>query len=62
LFDSPACSRQILRFAETDCDGDPRAAVNELIAIVGAVLEVNEALRDAASPGYARKPRPGKHR
>jgi hypothetical protein len=47
-----------LRFAETDCDGDPRAAVNELVAIVGAVLEENEALRDAASPGYARKPRP----
>jgi hypothetical protein len=45
-----------------DCDGDPRAAVNELVAIVGSLIEENKALRDAASPGYARKPRPGVHR
>jgi hypothetical protein len=38
-----------------DCDGDARAAVNELVAIVGALIEENKALRDAASPGYARR-------
>jgi hypothetical protein len=41
-----------------DCDGDPRAAVNELVAIVGALIEENRALREQASPGYARKGRP----
>jgi hypothetical protein len=45
-----------------DCGGDPRAAVTELVAIVGALLEENKALREAASPGYARKPRPGVRR
>jgi hypothetical protein len=39
-----------------------RAAVNELVAIVGALIEENKALRVAASPGYARKPRPGLRR
>jgi hypothetical protein len=34
-----------------DCDGDPRAAVTELIAIVRALIEENKALREAASPG-----------
>jgi hypothetical protein len=38
-----------------DCNGDPRAAVSELVAIVGALLEENRALAKAASPGYARK-------
>jgi hypothetical protein len=34
------------QFAEkiiADCDGDPRAAVNDLVAIVGALLEKNKA-------------------
>ena len=38
------------------CDGDPRAAVSELVAIVGALIEENKALAAAASPGYARRP------
>jgi hypothetical protein len=38
-----------------DCDGDPGAAVTELIAIVGALIEENKALREAASPGFARR-------
>jgi hypothetical protein len=40
-----------------DCDGNPRAAVTELVAIVGALIEENRALRESASPGYARKGR-----
>lgn len=38
-----------------DCNGDPRATVTELIAIVRALMADNEALREAASPGYARR-------
>ena len=38
-----------------DCDGDPRAAVTELIAIVRALIADNEALREASSPGFARR-------
>jgi hypothetical protein len=38
-----------------DCGGDPRAAVSELVAIVGALLEENRALARAASPGYVRQ-------
>jgi hypothetical protein len=49
---------QVAEKVIADCDGDLRAAVDELVAIVGALLEKNEALRDAASPGYARKGRP----
>jgi hypothetical protein len=40
-----------------DCGGDPQAAVTELIAIVRALMADNEALREAASPGYARRGR-----
>jgi hypothetical protein len=53
---------QVAEQVIADCDGDPRAAVNELVAIVGALIEENKALRDAATPGYARKPRPGLRR
>jgi hypothetical protein len=38
-----------------DCDGDLRAAVNEFVAIIGALLEENRALAAAVSPGYARR-------
>jgi hypothetical protein len=31
------------------------AAVNELVAIVGALLEENKALAKAASPGFVRR-------
>jgi hypothetical protein len=38
-----------------DCDGDRRAAVIELLAIVRSLIHENQALREAASPGFARK-------
>jgi hypothetical protein len=38
-----------------DCDGDPRAAVVELLAIVRSLINENQGLREAASPGYARR-------
>jgi hypothetical protein len=38
-----------------DCDGDRRAAVIELLAIVRSLIYENQALREAASPGFARK-------
>ena len=38
-----------------DCDGDPRAAVVELLAIVRSLIHENRALREAASPGFARR-------
>jgi hypothetical protein len=38
-----------------DCNGDPRAAVSELVAIIGALLGENRALARATSPGYARR-------
>jgi len=39
----------------TDCGGDPHAAVTELIAIVRALIADNEALQEAASPGFRRR-------
>jgi hypothetical protein len=38
-----------------DCGGDPRAAVIELLAIVRSLIHENQALREAASPGFARR-------
>jgi hypothetical protein len=38
-----------------DCGGDPRAAVVELLAIVRSLIHENRALREAASPGFARR-------
>ncbi len=38
-----------------DCDGDPRAAIKELITMIRALLEENKALSAAALPGYARR-------
>jgi hypothetical protein len=38
-----------------DYDGDPNAAVTELVAIVGALIEGNRALAKAASPGFVRR-------
>jgi hypothetical protein len=40
-----------------DCDGDPREAVIELLAIIRSLIHENQALREAASPGFARKRR-----
>jgi hypothetical protein len=39
-----------------ECDGDPRAAVVELLAIIRSLILETEALRRAASPGFARRP------
>ena len=33
----------------------PRAAVIELLAIIRSLIRENQALREAASPGFARK-------
>jgi hypothetical protein len=38
-----------------DCDGDPRAAVIELLAIIRSLIHENQTLRQAASPGFARR-------
>ena len=38
-----------------DCDGDPRAAVTELLAIIRSLIHENQTLREAASPGFARR-------
>ena len=38
-----------------DCDGDRRAAVAELLAIVRSLIAENQKFREAASPGFARK-------
>jgi hypothetical protein len=36
-------------------DGDPRVAVVELLAIIRSLIHENQALREAASPGFARR-------
>jgi hypothetical protein len=38
-----------------DCAGDARAAVLELVAIVRSLIHENQTLREAASPGFARR-------
>ena len=38
-----------------ECGGDPRAAVVELLAIVRSLIHENQTLREAASPGFARR-------
>jgi hypothetical protein len=38
-----------------DCGGDPRAAVIELLAIIRSLIHENQTLREAASPGFARR-------
>jgi hypothetical protein len=38
-----------------DCDGDPRAAVIEPPAIIRSLIHENQLLREAASPGFARR-------
>jgi hypothetical protein len=43
---------QVAEQIVVDCNGDPRAAVSELVAIVGALLEENRALAAAASPAF----------
>jgi hypothetical protein len=38
-----------------DCDGDARAAVIELLAIIRSLIHESQTLREAASPGFARR-------
>jgi hypothetical protein len=38
-----------------DCDGDARAAVIELLAIMRSLIHENQTLRESASPGFARR-------
>jgi hypothetical protein len=38
-----------------DCGGDARSAVIELLAIVRSLIHENQKLREAASPGFARR-------
>jgi hypothetical protein len=38
----------------SDCDGDPRVAVAELLAIIRSLIHENQTLLEAASPGFAR--------
>jgi hypothetical protein len=38
-----------------DCAGNPRAAVIELLAIIESLIAENKKLREAASPGFARR-------
>jgi hypothetical protein len=38
-----------------DCGGDMRAAVIELVTLIGALRRENENLAAASSPGYARR-------
>jgi hypothetical protein len=38
-----------------ECGGDPRAAVVELLAIIRSLIQENQTLREAASPGFARQ-------
>jgi hypothetical protein len=38
-----------------DCGGDTRAAVGELLAIIRSLIHENQMLREAASPGFARR-------
>ena len=38
-----------------DCQGDARAAVIELVTLIGALKRENAALVSSSSPGYARR-------
>jgi hypothetical protein len=51
----PATPDQTADDIIADCGGDPRAAVIELLAIIRSLIHENQALRQAASPGFARR-------
>ena len=38
-----------------DCGGDARAAIVELVAVIRSLILQNITLREAASPGFARR-------
>jgi hypothetical protein len=50
-----APSDQTIDGVIADCGGDARAAVGELLAIVRSLVHENQTLREAASPGFARR-------
>jgi hypothetical protein len=39
----------------SDCGGDARAAIVELVAVIRSLILENKTLRAAASPGFARR-------
>ena len=39
----------------SDCGGDARAAIVELVAVIRSLILENKTLREAASPGFARR-------
>jgi hypothetical protein len=51
----PATPDQTADDIIADCDGDARAAVIELLAIIRSLIHENQTLREAASPGFARR-------
>jgi hypothetical protein len=51
----PAAHDQTIDDVIADCDGNPRAAVGELLAIIRSLIHENRTLREAASPGFARR-------
>jgi hypothetical protein len=54
-FEKPAAPDQTADDIIADCDGDPGAAVIELLAIVRSLIHENQTLHEAASPGFARR-------
>lgn len=52
---APPAPDQTAEAVIADCGGDPRAAVVELLAIIRSLIHENQTLREAASPGFARK-------
>jgi hypothetical protein len=53
--DKPGPPDQTVEEVIADCDGDPRVAVAELLAIVRSLIHENRTLREAASPGFSRR-------
>jgi hypothetical protein len=51
----PATPDQTADQINADCDGDARAAVIELLAIIRSLIHENQTLRESASPGFARR-------
>jgi hypothetical protein len=51
----PATPDQTADAIIADCGGDARAAVIELLAIIRSLIHENQTLREAASPGFARR-------
>jgi hypothetical protein len=52
---TPAAPDQTIDDVIADCGGEARAAVGELLAIIRSLIHENQTLREAASPGFARR-------